>query len=152
MKTGNALGFDIYDNLEECEAAMRRGEMAVAHIPRPTSVSVTTVTPPPLVIPQAIGPHAPGAKLDTGKPEAALLLDFSRAMLAVAEVSTFGANKYTRGGWQTVPDADHRYRSALLRHLLKGRTIDKDEESGLLHDAHMAWNAMALLELRLRNL
>jgi hypothetical protein len=95
--------------------------------------------------------HAPGAKADEGKPEAALLLDFSRALMAVAEVSTFGAKKYTRGGWQTVEDADHRYTSALLRHMFKAEQEDHDEESGLLHRAHAAWNALATLELYLRN-
>ena len=97
------------------------------------------------------GIHAPGAKADDGKPEAALLLDFSRALTAVAEVSTFGANKYTRGGWQTVKDADHRYTSALLRHLFKDKQEDCDAESGLSHKAHAAWNALAVLELALRN-
>ena len=51
--------------------------------------------------PAGIPPHAPGAKLDGEKVMAELTLDgFSRALLAVAEVSTYGARKYSPGGWQ----------------------------------------------------
>lgn len=94
--------------------------------------------------------HEAGAKLDGQKVDADLLLMFSRALLAVAEVGTFGARKYTRGGWQHVADGYTRYRSAQLRHLLKSNYEDNDPDSGLLHDAHEAWNALAKLELRLR--
>ncbi len=94
--------------------------------------------------------HAAGAKLDGDKPDADLLLMFGKALLSVAEVATFGARKYSRGGWQHVADGYTRYRSAQLRHLLKGGYEDCDSDSGLLHDAHDAWNALAKLELRLR--
>jgi len=94
--------------------------------------------------------HAPGAKLDAGKVLAGVLADFSLALLAVAEVGTHGAEKYSRGGWQSVPDGETRYKDADWRHLLKGRHEDKDPDSGLLHDAHRAWNVLAALELRLR--
>jgi len=53
-----------------------------------------------------------------GKPIASVLGDFGRALLAVAEVGTFGADKYTRGGWVSVPDGVDRYTDALYRHLL----------------------------------
>lgn len=92
----------------------------------------------------------PGAKLDAGKTYAALLADFSRALMAVAEVSTFGAKKYSRGGWQSVPDGITRYTDAKWRHLLAGAASAHDPESGLLHAAHEAWNALAVLELKLR--
>lgn len=92
--------------------------------------------------------HTPGAKDDKQKIQADLLLDFRRALAAVAEVSTFGAQKYTRGGWLTVPDGQCRYTAALIRHLLAAD--DTDKESGLRHAAHTAWNALAVLELKLR--
>lgn len=95
-------------------------------------------------------PNEPGAKLDAGKTMASLLGDFSLALLAVAEVSTFGANKYSRGGWQFVPDGLIRYQDAKWRHLLKGCVEETDADSGLLHAAHEAWNALAVLELKLR--
>ena len=91
-----------------------------------------------------------GAKLDSGKPDCDLLLMFGKALWEVAQVGTFGKEKYTRGGWQSVPDGETRYRSALLRHLFQGAYEDNDIDSGLLHAAHAAWNALAVLELRLR--
>ena len=100
--------------------------------------------------PHGIDQHAPGSKLDAGKQMAGVLLDFSRALEAVADVGTFGANKYTRGGWQSVPEGEQRYMDALMRHLLKGQREDIDPDSGLDHLAHLAWNCLAVLELRLR--
>lgn len=94
---------------------------------------------------------APGAKLDAGKIRAALVLgDFSRALMAVSEVGTFGAVKYSDHGWLSVPRGDERYRDALLRHYLKDTLESADPESGLSHLAHLAWNALAILELTLR--
>lgn len=95
-------------------------------------------------------PHEMGAKLDAGKVQAGVLLDFSRALWKVAEVGTYGANKYTRGGWQEVPDGQQRYLDALMRHLCKMPHEPIDEESGLLTLAQVAWNALAMLELSLR--
>jgi hypothetical protein len=94
--------------------------------------------------------HEPGAKLDGGKLLAATLSDFSLALQAVAEVGTHGARKYSRGGWQSVPDALTRYKDAEWRHLLKSRHEEYDQDSGLLHDAHKIWNSLAQLELFLR--
>lgn len=100
--------------------------------------------------PRGTDAHAPGAKLDAGKVLAGVLADFSLALLAVAEVGTHGAEKYSRGGWQAVPEGETRYKNADWRHLLKGRHEDRDPDSGLLHEAHRAWNVLAALELRLR--
>lgn len=100
--------------------------------------------------PNGLDPHQPGAKLDAGKPMTGLVLrDFSRALTAVAEVGTYGATKYSPSGWLEVPDAERRYLDALFRHLL---ATDTRDESGLLHEAHVAWNALAVLELKLRAL
>lgn len=95
--------------------------------------------------------HQPGAKLDAGKTQAGILNDFSLALMAVAEVGTFGAAKYTRGGRQRVPDALTRYNDAGWRHKLKARTELYDPDSKLLHKAHEAWNVLAELELILRD-
>ena len=97
-----------------------------------------------------IDAHAPGAKLDSGKPDMGLLLTFGRALEAVAEVATFGADKYSRDGWVSVPDGIHRYTAAMLRHAVEEPREMCDKDSGLLHAAHTAWNAMARLELMLR--
>lgn len=98
--------------------------------------------------PNGITADAPGAKLDAGKPDLSLLIDFRLALNEVATVGTFGARKYSRGGWQHVADGPTRYTAAMLRHLLASSDIDAD--SGMIHDAQVAWNALARLELRLR--
>ena len=96
--------------------------------------------------------HAPGAKLDAGKVRPALIIEsMPRALWAVAEVGTFGANKYSENGWIGVPRGQERYADAGYRHILKramGEVIDPDSEK--LHLAHEAWNALAKLELFLR--
>jgi hypothetical protein len=95
--------------------------------------------------------HEPGAKLDDCKIKAGVLADFSLALLEVAKVGTFGAKKYSRGGWQSVPDGIQRYGDAMWRHLLAERHEAYDKDSGLLHIAHEAWNLLAELELILRS-
>ena len=98
------------------------------------------------------GLHVPGAKDDKAKPMAGVLLDFSRALQLVADVGTYGAKKYKRQGWATVPEGSQRYTDALVRHLL-AMDVDPDgldKETGLPHLAHVAWNALAVLELQAR--
>lgn len=102
--------------------------------------------------PNNIGQHDPGAKLDSGKPRVGLVLgSFARALWEVSRIGTFGANKYSDNGWLKVERANERYKDAQLRHWLKlemGETLDPDSE--LHHLAHEAWNALAVLELKLR--
>jgi hypothetical protein len=100
--------------------------------------------------PNGVPANQPGAKLDLGKAEASLLEDFGLALLEVAKVGTFGAKKYSRGGWQQVPESVYRYGNALWRHLLRRRYEEIDPDSGLAHDAHLAWNALSRLEIRIR--
>lgn len=89
-----------------------------------------------------------GVKNDDGKVMAQLLGDFSRALMGVAEVGTFGAEKYTRGGWKTVPNGYQRYYDAAWRHLLQANQEQCDYESGLWHLEHAAWNLLAIIELQ----
>ncbi len=97
--------------------------------------------------------NQPGSKLDAGKAPIirGVIRYFPRALSMVAEVSNFGANKYTWHGWETVPDGFNRYSDAMGRHLV-GESVDGnlDPETGLLHAAQVAWNALARLELLLR--
>jgi len=104
--------------------------------------------------PHGTAAHMPGAKLDAGKPRAALVLgDFAHALAAVVDVGTFGAQKYTDHGWLTVPAGVERYTDAMLRHwLAEHYSAPHDSQTGLLHAAHLAWNALARLELQLRAL
>lgn len=103
--------------------------------------------------PSGIDQHTPGAKLDAGKLRPALVLNgFANALEAVVEVGTDGAAKYTDNGWKEVANGFARYEDAEGRHRLKrgkGETHDKD--SGSLHLAHEAWNALAKLELYLKD-
>lgn len=93
-----------------------------------------------------------GMKYDGGKQLANILFqDFPRALEAIVAIATFGAKKYKRNSWITVPNALERYSDAMVRHqLAMGRGEVYDPESGLLHHAHFAWNVLATLELLLR--
>ena len=102
--------------------------------------------------PSGRGPHQPGAKVDAGKVRMHLITGgMSRAIVEVAKVATFGAAKYTDGGWVEVPDGFRRYEDAQQRHAAyrhQGEVLDPD--SRLPHLAHEAWNALAKLDLYLR--
>lgn len=101
--------------------------------------------------PDGLDAHAPGAKLDAGKPRAGLVLgDFARALLAVSIVGTYGATKYTDSGWAHVANGHARYTDAMLRHWLAEASGETRDPSGLRHSAQVAWNALARLELELR--
>ena len=107
------------------------------------------------VDPNGIDAKTPGAKLDAGKyaPFRGLLNYFPRALIAVSEVSTYGANKYSWGGWKHVPDGQLRYADAGMRHRLKAATGElRDPDTQLLHKAHDAWNTLAELELLIKEL
>lgn len=100
--------------------------------------------------PNGMDPHQPGAKLDDGKAMMSLvMLDMNLALKQVAEVATYGAKKYTKGGWKTVPNGFERYTDAMLRHLLSEPNEMFDQDTGIEHAAHAAWNALARLQLLL---
>jgi len=99
--------------------------------------------------------NAPGKKGDAGKIQAWLFMSgFSRALREVAKVTTVGAQKYTRGGWETVPNGSERYMEAFGRHLFdlgSGQVFDNAlGGTGCYHKANMIWNLLASLELDLR--
>lgn len=102
--------------------------------------------------PSGLSSKDPGSKLDAGKVDVNLLWEsFPRALLAVAEVATYGAAKYTRGGWKEVEGGIIRYGSAEGRHKLNrnaGEVYDSGPKgSQLPHRYHEAWNSLAQLEL-----
>lgn len=104
-----------------------------------------------LAKPKAAPQPAGGVKYDAGKPRYGLVLGgFPRALERVVQVGTFGANKYSDDGWLTVPGGHARYTDAMLRHhFAEAGGEELDGESGMLHAAHRAWNALAVLELKL---
>ena len=92
-----------------------------------------------------------GMKHDNEKIRAALVLgDFSRSLTKVCEVGAFGAAKYAEGDWIRVNKGIERYTDAMLRHWLLEQHEELDSESNFLHAAHCAWNALARLDLILR--
>lgn len=113
----------------------------------------------------APAPPAPvvtARKDDSGKLDMNLLDDMPRAIKAVVEVMQWAIQKkepapYLRGSWQGVhPD---RYRAAIKRHdraACEQATADTparlqlDDETGLLHLAHLATSALMALENVLR--
>jgi hypothetical protein len=99
--------------------------------------------------PFGLPPDAPGCKLDDGKLIAGeLLLSFPRAIRAIATIATYGAKKYSRHGFLSVPNAEVRYLDAMMRHLLAyGAGEIADRESGLPHLHHALWNIAAIIEI-----
>ena len=92
-------------------------------------------------------------KYDAGKPCVfrGVIEYFPRAILGVADISTFGAEKYAWNGWADVKEGYERYQDAKFRHALKqamGELYDPD--SGRLHILHEAWGSLASAELFLR--
>lgn len=69
----------------------------------------------------------------------------------VVKVYTAGAQKYGANQWQNLDNGYQRYKAALLRHLVefeKGNPVDTD--TGCLHLAQVAWNALAMLYFSLK--
>lgn len=114
--------------------------------------TIPGATPSAETDPLGRDPHAPGAKLDAGKPLPWLMLSgFSNALREVTDVTTKGARKYTPNGWQDVPQGSERYMEAFARHMIAlgtGEVVDPD--TGCKHKAQMIWNLLASLELDLR--
>lgn len=69
----------------------------------------------------------------------------------IAKVYTAGANKYGDNAWQNLPNGKERYKGALLRHLHAAETEKFDEETRCRHMAQVAWNAMAMLWLDMKD-
>ena len=93
-----------------------------------------------------------GKKYDSNKPMVGTLCRiFSRALLYVGSIIEFGTRKYPKpDNWKKVEGAFTRYQESMMRHYLKFLAgQEKDTETQKLHLAHMAWNALAILELYL---
>ena len=85
-----------------------------------------------------------GIRYDQGKAPMGLLP--FRALRAVADVLGFGAQKYAPNNWAKGMDWS-RIEHSLLRHFERYKAGEKaDPESGLSHLAHLACNALFLLE------
>ena len=83
-------------------------------------------------------------KFDAGKPRVSLVEpDF---ILGVAQVLTFGADKYGSHNWKKMtPEDIDRFKDATLRHILASQKGEHhDPESGIDHLLHAATNLMFL--------
>jgi len=97
----------------------------------------------------------PGNKFDEGKaPVTQFLRQFPKAIAYVSHISQYGHEKYGEkedndkwDNWKKVKNGKFRYEQAAGRHLLE--TDGKHDESKFLHMGHVAWNALASLELAL---
>ena len=68
-----------------------------------------------------------------------------------AKVLNYGEEKYGRDNYRMVDNAERRYLSAQMRHLLARMNGEiKDPDSGLLHSAHCQANAGSLTEMDLK--
>ncbi len=87
-----------------------------------------------------------GQKFDSGKLRYSLIPPV--ALKALADVLTFGAEKYEAHGWMHVPNAKERYTDALFRHLEAWRSGEKfDPESKRPHLWHVITNVAFLIYL-----
>jgi hypothetical protein len=99
----------------------------------------------------------PGSKLDAGKAPVmrGVIRYFPRALEVIARISEKGAKKYSWKGWESVPGGQERYADARGRHELaigRGEVYDTSPGgTGELHLGQVSWNALAELELYLRD-
>lgn len=90
-----------------------------------------------------------GLRYDEGKNQLALISPL--ALWEIGRIYTMGARKYTARNWEKgMPYT--KTMDAALRHIVKWLAGHRnDEESGLHHLAHAAWNLIALLHYELGN-
>ena len=89
-----------------------------------------------------------GVKYDGEKPKMHLLPP--KAIIEVAKVLTFGANKYDEENWKKLEDLQSRYTSGALRHIFAHMDgEDLDSESNVSHVAHAICCLLFKLEIEL---
>ena len=91
-----------------------------------------------------------GIKYDSKKPKMNLLPP--KAIVEVAKVLTFGAQKYGPENWKELEDLQNRYLAGALRHIFAHMDGEKlDPETGLSHMAHALCCLLFKLEIELEN-
>lgn len=92
-----------------------------------------------------------GLRYDEGKPRMDLIPP--ELLFAIAEVLTYGAEKYAPRNWERGMIWGKEVYAPLIRHLEKWKKgEERDEESGLTHLAHAACNIAFLVALTQRQL
>lgn len=93
-----------------------------------------------------------GIKYDNGKLRLAeMIVDFRVPLEELCKVWEFGADKYEKSNWKKLDNGIDRYSNALMRHLIAEDICIYDNESNLLHAAHIAFNALARLHFIIEN-
>jgi len=70
-------------------------------------------------------------------------------LLELSKICGYGAEKYGAHTWEDVPIED--YKAAMFRHAFAAEIEGLDSETAMPHEVHMCWNALAQLELWLKN-
>ena len=68
----------------------------------------------------------------------------------IVKVYTAGAKKYAPNNWMHLENGYERYKAALFRHICefeRGNWLDAD--TGCIHLAQVAWNAIAMLHIEM---
>ena len=85
-----------------------------------------------------------GLKYDAGKLRYDLVPP--HVIKAIADVLTYGADKYAPNSWQTVSNGETRYTAAMMRHFEAYREGEElDPETGKSHLSHCLCNLAFLL-------
>ena len=91
-----------------------------------------------------------GIKYDSAKPRMNLLPP--KAIMEVAKVLTFGAEKYDAENWRKLDDLQNRYTAGALRHIFAHMDGEQlDPETNLSHLAHALCCLLFKLEIELEN-
>lgn len=89
-----------------------------------------------------------GIKYDSAKPKMNLLPP--KAVMEVAKVLTFGAEKYDAENWRKLEDLQNRYTAGALRHIFAHMDGEElDPETNLSHLAHAMCCLLFKLEIEL---
>lgn len=68
----------------------------------------------------------------------------------VVKVYTAGAKKYAPNNWMHLENGYERYKAALFRHICEfERGNWRDADTGCIHLAQVAWNAIAMLHIEM---
>lgn len=141
--------------IEETQGTETPVPPAVESVPVSVPTFAAPVEQPTFVMPtnpMQENPRGKGLKHDAGKVRPSLLIEgMPRALLRVADVLTFGAEKYEAHSWQHVENGRERYTDAKLRHMFaEAKGEPADAESHIEHLAHEICNSLFLLEKLLR--
>ena len=68
----------------------------------------------------------------------------------IVKVYTAGAKKYAPNNWMHLENGYERYKAALFRHICEfERGNRRDADTGCIHLAQVAWNAIAMLHIEM---